>query len=101
MVSEFIRNRLDSAHSLIDEGSFEAAVNLLKNIKLRVHDEVVSDKISVFEKEHDNTLSKRVNDIRSSSKDSLRKQYEELDQYESYAKSYLSFYDRLSKEYDV
>ena len=53
MVSNFITDRIDNAHALIDQGSYVQAVELLKNIKHRIHKSDVLNEIDVFEKEHD------------------------------------------------
>ena len=101
MVSSFITDRIDNAHALIDQGSYDQAVELLKNIKFRVHEEGVVAEIETFEKEHDKKLEDMIKGIQTSSDDPLRKQHNELKQWEKYSHMYLRFYDNLTKHHDV
>lgn len=101
MVSEFIRDRLDNAHAMIDEGGYDQAVHLLKNIKYRVHEEGVRAEIEQFEKEHDKKLDDMIKGIQTSNEDPLRKQHNEIHQWEKYSHMYLQFYDNLTKHNDI
>jgi len=98
LVSEFIADRLNTAHGLIDEGRFDVAVNLLKNIKLRIHEKEAEDEINKFEKEHDARLEISLKEIESSNDDPLRKDANIMGKWESYSKDYLNFYDGLSQK---
>ena len=101
MSKEFIDNEIDEAHYLIKKGEYEQAVNQLKDIKLRIHDTQILDKIKEFENEHDKKLQERLRAIDNSNKDPLRKQAEAIEQLSRYAKAYLSFYDKLRKEHEI
>jgi len=101
MVSEFIRNRLDMAHGLIDEGRFGEAVNLLKNLKLRVHENPAEEKITQFENEKDSALETQLKEIEKSEDDPLRKEANAMSEYELYAKAYLNFYSNLTLHHDI
>jgi len=101
MSREFIENRIDTAHDMIDQGGFEEAVNLLKNLKLRIHEDAASKEINEFEKNHDEMLRRRLNEIEATNKDPLVKAREENSQWSSYAKSYLSFYSKVTRNFDV
>lgn len=101
MVSEFIRSRIDAAHAMIDESYFEQAVELLKNIKHRVHEQSVISEINRFEQEHDSKLTQLLSGIHQSGEDPLVKDKNELGQWKKYSQSYLKFYDRISKDYDI
>ena len=101
MSREFIDREIDEAHELIKRGEYEQAVNQLKDIKLRVHEDDVSSKIKNFEDEHDKKLEERLKNIEKGSLDPLRKQSDAISQLVTYAKSYLTFYDRLRKEYEI
>jgi len=101
MVSEFIKNRLDTAHGLIDEGRYDVAVELLKNIKLRIHEQETEDEITKFEKNHDSTLEMRIKEIKDGEEDQLRKDANELQEWALYAKAYLNFYDQISRKHGI
>lgn len=98
MVSEFIKNRLDTAHGLIDEGRYIMAVELLKNIKLRVHEKEAENEIKKYEEEKDARLEIRIREIKDSEDDVLRKDANTMEEWNQYAKSYLNFYDKLAKK---
>lgn len=101
MISEFIKNRLDTAHGLIDEGRYDLAVELLKNMKLRVHEKEAEEEIKKFEEEKDARLEIRLKEIKDSEDDVLRKDANTGEEWGQYAKDYLNFYDRLSKRHDI
>lgn len=101
MVSEFIKNRLDTAHGLIDEGRFDMAVELLKNLKLRVHEKEAEEEIKKYEENHDTDLELKLKEINDSDEDVLRKDANTMTEWSLYAKSYLDFYDKVCKDYDL
>lgn len=101
MTSEFIMNRINTAHDLIDQGQYNEAVSILKRLKTRIHDEEVIKKIKEWEQVHDETLGKRIEKIRESTKHEVDKQNEMMTQIMNYADSYLSYYDGLTREYDI
>lgn len=101
MSKEFVDREIDEAHELIKHGEYEQAVNQLKDIKLRVHETEASVEIKNFENEHDKKLEERLKSIDSENSDPLRKQNNAFAQLEKYAKSYLSFYDKLRKTYEI
>jgi len=98
MSKEFIDNEIDEAHQRIKEGDFEGAVEQLKNIKLRIHDESILMDIKEFENGHDKELIKTID---SSNKHHFDKHNEQMQQVVKYAKSYLRFYDKLRKENEI
>ena len=101
MSSDFIDREIDEAHYQIKQGNFEAAVSQLKDIKLRVHEPKVVEVIKNFENEHDSKLEERLKKIDGENSDPLRKQSDAIDQVAKYARSYLSFYDKLRKDYEI
>ena len=101
MSKEFIDNEIDEAHQRIKEGDFEGAVEQLKNIKLRIHDESILMDIKEFENGHDKELEERIKTIDSSNKHHFDKHNEQMQQVVKYAKSYLRFYDKLRKENEI
>ena len=101
MSSDFIDNEIDQAHDLIKQGVYEQSVSQLKDIKLRVHEPKVVEEIKNFEEEHDKKLEERLKSIDGSNNDPLRKQSDAIEQIAKYARSYLSFYDKLRKDYEI
>lgn len=101
MSKEFIAERIDIAHDLIDQGEYEQAVNVLKNIKLRIHDNSLEKTIKEFETKYDNELKKKINTLNQAYKDAITEVGEEAGIAESYAKAYINFYDKLSKEHEI
>ena len=101
VVSEFIKSRLDGAHGLIDEGNFEAAVEILKNLKLRVHEDGAEKKIAEFEETRDKQFEKLIKEIEENNPDTYeRLAYIEAER-KKYAGDYLNFYDDLVLHHDV
>lgn len=101
MVSEFIKNRLDIAHDSIDKGEYGEAVRILKNIKLRVHEEKAEKEIETFETEKDGKLEAKLIEIDKSEDDPLRKEANAMSEYELYAKAYLNFYSNLVRHHEI
>ena len=101
MSKEFIENRVDMAHNAIDEGDPQAAVNILRNLKLRIHDVHLEEEIKKFEKKEDTRFENKLEEINKSGRDPLRKDRNKQIEIIKYAKRYLNFYDRLRKEHDI
>ena len=101
MSKEFIDNRIDMAHNLIDEGNPLNAITLLKNLKLRIHSDEVADKIKEFESKTDKDIEDGLYSINVSDKDELRKDHEKRNLMMDWAKRYLDFYDDLVKGYEI
>lgn len=101
MVNEFINERINMAHALIDEGQYDQAVSLLKRLKTRIHDEDLISKIREWEEKHDETLSKRANDIRATNKHEVDKATEIEELVMRYSDAYLSYYHQLIQEHDL
>ena len=97
---EFIENRIDMAHNVIDEGNPQGAIGLLKNLKLRIHDRDVELEIKNFEEKTDYDVETRMKEIAVSDDDELRKDANRSKAVMSWAKKYLDFYDRLVDEYE-
>ena len=100
-MNEFFKNRIDTAHALIDERMYDDAVELLQNIKTRIHDAGILSTMN----QHDSDVDKEYN-----------KQYATIgtqtgDPYESYSKvvqlkrwkaqEYLKFYDKTLREHEL
>jgi len=97
MVNEFLMNRVNTAHSLLDEGQVEGALWVLRNIKLRIHDPNVINKIKDKEKTVENEYKTRYSSI---SGDATR-QMEQLSDLNLWRiKEYISFYDQILREHE-
>lgn len=101
MSKEFINNRVDVAHNLIDEGQYQGAVELLKNLKVRIHDAGIEISITEFEKTHDSDKDKQIASARQTTGDPIEINAKEALVWSRYAKAYLNFYDKLTKEHEV
>lgn len=102
MSSDFIDSRIDACHELIEQGDYKSVPEILKLIgEIRIHDKDVKEKIKGFEKSHDEQLEKNLLDIEHSSLDALNKEAKASKELYLYAISYLRFYDRLRKEYEL
>jgi len=101
MSKEFIDNRIDTAHNLIDEGNPLTAITIMKNLKLRIHSDEVAVKIKEFESKTDDDIEKAIYNINASDKDELRKDHEKKNLMMDWAKRYLDFYDGLVKGYEI
>lgn len=101
MSKEFIDSRIDAAHDLLDQGNYEAAVNILKSIKIRVHDENVEKIISDFETKKDKESNEKLNQIEQVFTDAIEKYGDGSNIARKHAVSYLNFYDKLRKENDI
>lgn len=101
MSKEFVDNRIDTAHGLIDEGNPLGAITLLKNLKLRVHNNEVAKEIQKFEENTDNEIETEMRIIEKSERDELRKEDDKRKKVMEWAKTYLDFYDRMSKEHEL
>jgi len=107
MVSDFTLQMIDEANALINEGTItkeaaycEQAVKLLKNLKYRIHEEILLNEIKIFEKEHDEKLKQMLAGIENSGDDPLRKRVNTFKQYELNSLIYLRKYLQLTKDYD-
>ena len=100
-MNEFFKNRLDTAHALIDERNYGLAIEILKNLKVRIHDETPLAKLinheDITEK---NYLAARLNISRSGLDpvDAFDKN-EENEKWK--AQELLKFYDKTLREYDI
>jgi len=100
--SDFIDSRIDACHELIEQGDYKSVPEILKLIgEIRIHDKDVKEEIGKFEKTHDEQLEKNLMDIEHSNLDALNKEAKFNREYYLYAISYLRFYDRLRKEYEL
>ena len=101
MSKEFIDSRIDAAHDLIDQGDFDGAVTILKNVKIRIHDPTIERLIREFEQEYDGKAKEKLNKLRKMFEDAIVEAGNEYEIGKSYAIAYLNFYDKLRKEHEL
>ena len=101
MSKEFIDSRIDAAHDMLDQGNFEAAVHILKSIKIRVHDVEVEKQITDFEAGKDKEANDKLSQIEQVFSDAISKYGDGTEIARKRAVSYLNFYDKLRKENDI
>ena len=100
-MNEFFQNRLDTAHALIDEQRYDDAVEILKNLDIRIHDTSIRTNISMIandiEKQYTTnlvSLSNKAGDPYDNFKSALA-----LKKWRS--QEYLRFYDQLLKKHEL
>jgi len=102
MSTDFIDSRIDACHEMIENGDFQGVPGILKLIgEIRIHDKNVKEEITKFEKDHDERLEKNLVEIEHSNENALVKQHKTSKEYYLYAISYLRFYDKLRKQYEL
>ena len=100
-MSEFFLDRLNIAHDLIDNYQYDRAVEIIKNLKTRIHDTELLTKINI----HENDIEKR---YQSDYVNLSGKQGDPFDSFKKVtdlqrwrAQEYLKYYDKLRQEYDL
>ena len=95
MVSDFFATQINTAHEMMNQGMFKEAVELLKNLNIRIHDPKLLEEI----KSHNNTIDKEFNiKYDAISGDALTGygSYVALEHWKT--SEYIRFYDKLSKK---
>jgi hypothetical protein len=106
-MSEFFRNRLDAAHAMIDERDFERAVEIIKNLSMRIHDAVILNEIKSHDDNIDQTFIKNINAINSKvytgdPVDIASQRNQDIFMQRQWkAQEYVRFYDLLSREHEL
>lgn len=99
-MSEFLGDRINIAHNLIDEGQYEQAVEIMKNLKMRIHDQAKKDEMIVWEKQVEENFIKTKKEIPTMFGD-IEEQFERYFVLKKQrATKYLEYYDKMIKEYD-
>ena len=100
-MNEFFHNRLDAAHALIDETQYDIAVDIILNLKTRIHDTTILTQISM----HDDNVEKEyqtkfANLARKAGDPTVS--YTELVMLKKWrAQEYLKYYDHILREHDI
>ena len=100
-MSEFFRSRIDIAHDLIDNKNYQEAVELLQNLKTRIHDTTLLTKITMHDDETEKQYSLRRQNIGTRGGDpwDIYKSALELEKWR--AQEYLKYYDLIGIENDL
>ena len=99
-MSEFLGDRINIAHNLIDEGQYEQAVEVLKNLKIRIHKEDVKAGMIAWEKQIEENFIKTKKEIPTQFGD-IEEQFERYFVLKKQrATKYLEYYDKMIKDYD-
>ena len=101
MSKQFIDGLLDNCHQKIIEGEPYGVVEALQSIKIRVHNEEVVTKISAFEKDASIKYDLAITNNERTGDNSIEIQRRNSLEYMKLARRYLSFYDKLSKKYEL
>jgi hypothetical protein len=100
-MNEFFKNRLDTAHALIDENQYEVAVEIIQNLKTRIHDTTVLTQINMHDNETDKEYNIRFQNISMKAGDPTQSYVQLLMLKKWKAQEYLKYYDHMLREHDV
>lgn len=95
MSQEFLMERINTAHELLDGGQIEGSLWVLKNIKLRIHEPEILASIKDKESKVENEYTKRYANIHGDATAQMEK-LSELNLWR--IKELLTFYDTIVKE---
>ncbi len=105
VVSKIFEDRLNLAHALIDRGEYDDAVDVLKNLKLRINSETVfkevSDHMGVVDKTYEEKIKVEEEQHGDPWERELRARGFINDVTAWRAKELLRYMDKLSKEHDL
>ena len=97
MVNEFLMDRVNMAHALLDQGQLGEALQLIKNIKIRIQDKnllgEITDKENHIEIEYSNKMKTLNGDPVS-----ISGKLFELNLWR--IKEYINFYDRVIRTHE-
>jgi hypothetical protein len=100
-MSEFFRNRLDTAHGLIDERDFDTSVEIILNLKSRIHDTDILTKINLHDTEVEKEFQSRYISISGKAGDPYESFNQVLLIKKWRAQEYLKYYDKMSREHEL
>jgi len=102
MSTDFIDQRIDACHELIEQGDYGSVPGILKLIgEIRIHDKDLKTMIEQFEKSRDERLEKNILEIEHTNENALVKDHKKAKEQYLYAIDYVRFYDNLRKEYEL
>ena len=100
-MNDFFKNRLDMAHALIDEGQYETAVEVIQNLKVRIHDSTVLTNMNLHDSDVENQFNTRFQNIAMKAGDPTVGYTNLLLLKKWRAQEYLKYYDHMLREHDV
>lgn len=100
-MNEFFKNRLDTAHALIDEGNYDEAVELLKNLNTRIHDTQISTDINITTSDIDKQYTSNLMALSSKAGDPYESFKNVLALKKWRSQQYLRFYDNLLIKHEL
>lgn len=100
-MNEFLRNRINIAHGLIDEGQYDEAVELLKNLNNRIHDVSIITNVKVTTADIDKQYQSNLVALSTKAGDPYEVFRSALLLKKNKAENYLRFYDNLLIKHEL
>jgi hypothetical protein len=100
-MNEFFHNRLNTAHAMIDEGSYDEAVELLKNLNQRIHDTETSVNINTTTTDIDKQYTANLMSLANKAGDPYESFKNALALKKWRSQQYLRFYDNLLIKHEL
>lgn len=96
-----MKNRLDVAHALIDEHDYDTPVEIIQNLKTRIHETELLAKIKRHEDSIENEYQTEYASISSKVGDPYEAFSKVLNLKKWRSQEYLKYYDKLMREHDL
>lgn len=100
-MSDFFNNRIDTAHALIDEHDFDTPVEIIQNLKSRIHDQDILTKCNLHDNDVEKEFNARYTNLCQKSGDPTESFKQVMILKKWRAQEYLKFYDKITKEHDL
>jgi len=103
-MNDFIHGIINEAHACLisgDEQLLGKGIDMLDSIKLRVVEKDLVDKINVKRSQVDKKFGDDLKTIKSNEPDPMKQRSDVIRLKKWQLSEYISFYDRLNKEYDL
>ena len=100
-MNEFLRNRVNVAHNMIDEGNYDDAVEILKNLNNRIHDTSIITNIKMTNEEIDKQKKASLASISTKMGDPYENFKSALLLKKNRAENFLRFYDNLLIKHEL
>ena len=100
-MSEFFKSRLDVAHALIDEQRYDEAVEIIQNLKIRIHTPELLTKVTIHDNEVEKEYNNRYLNISQHAGDPYESFNRVMENKKWRAQEYLKYYDLMSIENDL
>ena len=100
-MNEFLESRLNTAHALIDEGRYDEAVEILKNLDMRIHDTGIATNINTTASDIEKQYTSNLVSISNKAGDPFESFKSALALKKWRAQQYLRFYDNLLIKHEL